>query len=227
MRASSIHLLIVVILTLTTATHPALGERKYEVEVQTFLKPVKAVGILIDEKGSETFQATLKQAKLNKNIYIISFVGPDLSQNFSATVSGFIVDEEGEVAYSNVHSAHPEMSTVSHYDLPLCQEFKQDPHTHNSISTLGLVSALLEVRGKRRTLLKRKVKQLLTKDLRAHIERLEAGFGLAYAEPISPDLEFHTLFFRLVRLNKALEMYRRNENNRAYYNSLYAKAESE
>lgn len=75
----------------------------------------------------------------------------------------------------------------------------------------GLLESLVQVRSQRQEIAQKKLEQMMSPEQLEKLRRLEEGFGLRYAEPLSASLSPFELVDRLSRLHFALQSFRHNQ----------------
>jgi len=199
---------VITLLTLCSAllARTATAQDSIEIDVNTAIHPTKALGLVLTEHGTEQrADPAISWKRANSDTVVVTVPLGRADRAAGTIISALVMDDSGAVAFGNNKPADlPELSS-SIYSLPNCPGPKVSPSLESQGS---LLQSLLEVRTARRAKLQTQLNASLQGDLLARLTKLERGFGMIHAEPLSGNLPPRELEDRLARLVQAITNYR-------------------
>jgi len=183
------------------ATNAFAKSSDVQIVVEADFEPSSAIGLIISPKGStQKLKTDLKTVTPGK--YLVSFTPKETELGEDAYATAMLTSEEGEIAFGEVH---PLIASSLHdplFSLPKCK--KQSAMNSTIQGQFALIESLSSVRAERRQVLESQVKNELKGEFLAKLQRMEEGFGIVHAEPISAELAPYDLLSRLQAISDAI-----------------------
>jgi hypothetical protein len=180
---------------------------KAHVPVTGIGEPASAIGLLISRKGSEQVLKTSTSVDAHGNV-VVSFPYPKSLAQSGGTASAMVVDTEGNYALGQVIALRPRGATSPISTLPACEPPKR---THSITAQYALLESLVEIRGRRRTLMQDKIREILEGDLAGRLRKIEQGFGLQTDTVLNAEMNPAELIDRLARILHSMESFQANK----------------
>jgi|GEM_PF-2294934 len=194
-----------------------------EIEVETTFEPSSAIGLVMNNQTSlqkqnlEFRKAASFGAQSANYIVSVPVTGLELDQN--TTVTAILRGGEGELAYGTVKSVLAPDTFKSALDLPQCKAGTSlmEPSINPAMLESGkmaLLESLVKLRQKRRDTQSAQLAAALDSGLLERTAKLERGFGLTYAYPLTADTPPALIAQRMQRLLAVLSTYEQKKKQK-------------
>ncbi len=189
-----------------------MAESTVELLVHTPVTPEKAVGMIITPQGISE-KTGVPVTIIEPGLIQVSVPVASSEAKKDSFATSITITEGGELFFSPLKSIADPKRYGSHLSLPICKNLKVQNRTldENIMSNIGAVQSLLEIRKVRRDFVKLELSALLRGDFLEKLERMETGFGLAGATPLSAEMNPYELTSRLFRILAAVRNYEANK----------------
>lgn len=204
----SLPYLIVYGIALLNNSAALASNREIEVIVQLAAKPkpIEATGIIFSTTNSAQYpDASIKM--IGDKLYAISFKIPESAVGGNTLASAFATDENGKISFGSVIPVMTVREGMQLGSIPSCEDENIDKVA--TITNLGTLRQLIDVRTQRMEIIRTKMRQSLDKVLLEKMRKYEEAFGLPHTEPLSVELPPMELLERLSRIKNALEKYKK------------------
>lgn len=184
--------------------------RTIEVNVTANFVPELALGLIMS--GGKTEQVlNARTEQIGEERLLISFPYDPQKIETGTLASAMLVGPNGELAFGDVKMITGSLSAKSFLTLPECSKEIDVPEGLND--QIGVLQSLVEIRAARREAYQHQLELTLSGPFLEKLRRLEKGFGLEHAIPLSPNLNAFELTDRLSRLATAIKNYQNNKNS--------------
>ena len=183
-----------------------------ELSSQLSFKPINASVILMNTGGSKTLSNT-KLKNVAGNIYSALVEIPEAYKEKEVFASALFIGENGTFAMSDVIKVTRD-SGQSYLSLPVCDLAQDIAIDASTAGQIGLLESLEEIRLARRSLLRKKLAELLTPEFQERLVKIESGFGLNSANALSSDLAPFEILNRLERVKNSLAAYQQTKTTK-------------
>lgn len=211
-RLKSILLLQLSALFVLSAGDSLAQSRTLNVLVQTELKPLTAVGLIV-QPGRTVQKPEVSKEEVRPGLWKISFKAQGSELAADSLASAMIIAEDGSIALGDMTPAAGRSVVDRFLSLPECSSPKIS--ITRLQSQASVLESLVAVRGERRNVLQQGLRKELRGELLEKALRLEKGFGLTREIELNPELPPLELIDRLSRLNAAIKNHRASRESPA------------
>lgn len=171
-------------------------------DLQSSFEPTTAVGILIaPNKTIEKLEAKIEKGARGAYVITFDYLPSEIDQNTFA--SALALSANGEAAFAQVKPVLGNELDLALSNIPDCSS---ESNSGAAIAgQLALITQLVEIRTKLRTVGINKVNATLSGELLEKLRGIEKGFGLAREKDLDPSLPALELIDRLSRILSSVQ----------------------